>query len=65
MSNYSDKGEATREFYRRQGELCEHERIISLAENIVCDTNNECDHASCWGINLLIRKIRGLTDDNS
>ena len=32
--SYSDKGEATREYYRKQGEVRERERIIKIISDL-------------------------------
>ena len=32
--SYSDKGEATREYYRKQGEVRERERIIKILSDL-------------------------------
>lgn len=47
MSNYEDKAEVTRNFYRKQGAEAERARIIKLLETDKIEREPICSNADC------------------
>jgi hypothetical protein len=58
-------GEPVREFYRKQGEVRERERIIALIERRICfdalaDDDGRCSHhgGKCYDLRELITRLQ-------
>lgn len=60
--------ESIKEGFEYIGMRKEQDRIIALAESMICFDHlreNTCDHGGCWALQELIRKVRRLTDGDA
>lgn len=59
--SYTDKSEVTREFYRKQGEVRERERIIKILSDLSATLENPVAIDLVINLELMIRNENRIT----